>query len=173
MPWKEIGVPKSFIYGALRKPRSGDIWLAWGVSPRYPTGISIRSPAGATGYFCSANCRNSWRRICRRSAAFFIFFLQYLGLTPQAKNLSRLRRLLNERRTVAISARGWVRRNSGRRAPFPLPGFDQELALVSGGLWKVVADPVPRHLALDAAVLPGRRPVLRVVEGAHHDRRPC
>ena len=34
-------------------------------------------------------------------------------------------------------------------------------------------NPVQAHLALDTAVLPGRRPVLRVIEGAHRDRRSC
>ena len=60
---------------------------------------------------------------------------------------------------------------SDSTAPLPLPSGFQVLALFGGRLWKVIVDLIPRHLALDAAVLPGRRPVLRMVERTNHDRR--
>jgi len=74
------------------EPRSGEIWIAWGVSPRFP-GLPETISRGAAADVRGGGLRLTPQpKICRPSGALFLFFVLNLGLTPQAKHLSRLRR---------------------------------------------------------------------------------
>jgi hypothetical protein len=64
------------------KPRSGDRFIAWGVSPRKIDAQYRRARNGRQTYsYCLSPLRG-----------LLVFGMPFLGLTPQAKYLSRLRR---------------------------------------------------------------------------------
>ena len=74
------------------EPRSGDRCIAWGVSPRIPAQKIIMSRGAATDVRVGGLRLTPQSKICRPSGAFGLFVVLTLGLTPQAKYLSRLRR---------------------------------------------------------------------------------
>jgi hypothetical protein len=66
------------------EPRSGEIWIAWGVSPRFP-GLPETISRGAAADVRGGGLRLTPQpKICRPSGALFLFFVLNLGLTPQA-----------------------------------------------------------------------------------------
>ena len=78
---------------AYVEPRSGDIFIAWGVSPRKHTNQKGSNPEGVTDNQEGIAAARAVAAVCRPlSGASECCEAWYLGLTPQAKSLSRLRR---------------------------------------------------------------------------------
>ena len=75
------------------QPRSGDTFIAWGVSPRNTIRKKTNSRGAATDNQRPITAAHSAAAVCRPLLGALAFcFNRFLGLTPQAMSLSRLRR---------------------------------------------------------------------------------
>jgi hypothetical protein len=73
------------------EPRSGDRYLAWGVSPRIRTRIMKRKPRSGDRHIAPTPAAHAAGMFCRPSGAGILLLFHFLGLTPQAMNMSLLR----------------------------------------------------------------------------------
>jgi len=80
-----LGISNFKSFATTIQPRSGDRHIAWGVSPRFNRQENLKPRSGDRPieiWFACLSPLQGWIHVV----------VQFLGLTPQAMNLSRLRR---------------------------------------------------------------------------------